>query len=188
VKEVGSCADRTLTLWNHHTVGAGDNQWAGQALAAGDFDGDGRDEIAVGRPAADVDDDGGTERQSAGAVTIAHNELGVWVFSQSLSELDAASSDGVESFDQFGTTLTVGNFNGDTPEAMDYFGSVLAAGLVDRKPLSLNASYHDLVVGTYQEDYAPGLVDDGLVQVLYGAMFADGFDSGNLTAWSSSVP
>ena len=134
-------ADRALSLWGHHTVGAGDSQWAGHALAAGDFDGDGRDEIAIGRPAADVDD-GGTLRQSAGAVTIGHNELDVWVFPQSLSELDAVGSDGVESFDQFGSTLTVGNFNGD--------------------------AYEDLVVGAPDEGWL-GDGRAGAVHVFYGA-------------------
>lgn len=82
----------------------------GAALAAGDFNGDGRDDLAVGSPYRDING-----KVNAGSVTILYSNA---------SGLDASGSieahqdtgnvdDVVEANDNFGRSLAAGDFNGD---------------------------------------------------------------------------
>ena len=85
--------------------GASDSE-LGEALAAGDFDGNGHDELAIGLPAFDA---GGTI--DSGAVAIADydgSSWSTWMFSQ-----DDTPWSPPEPGDRFGETLEVGDFNGD---------------------------------------------------------------------------
>ena len=172
----------------------------GSSLVAGDLDGDGHDELVVGIPWEDLG-----SILDAGAVEILHGGPGglfrplifdIW--HQDVSGvLDAA-----EAYDEFGSALAAGDFNHDT--------------------------YVDLAVGVPREDTL-GVVDAGVVQVLYGSVngvtaagnqlwhqnspgidgsaeyddrfgealvavprgrqiFADGFETGDTSAWSTTVP
>ncbi|HWB20538.1 MAG TPA: hypothetical protein VG711_09580 [Phycisphaerales bacterium] len=118
---------------------AGVAEYFGFALAAGDFDHNGKDDLAVGVPGEDV-----SGEDSAGMV---------YVFYGSSSGLKAATaqrwtqdSDGVK----------------DSCEANDNFGWALAAGDFD------NDGRDDLAIGVPYEDLG-GVNECGAVNVLYGA-------------------
>jgi hypothetical protein len=65
-------------------------------------------------------------------------------------------------------------------EEADQWGEVLAIGDLD------DDGYGDLVVGL--PHYGTGIWSNiGVVQILYGAMFADGFETGGTVNWSSTV-
>lgn len=99
-------ADRSLVRVDFFRPGSDTDAEMGEALAAGDFDGDGRDEIAVGAPAHEV----GTA-VDAGIVWVFDYESGSWDV-QSFDQSDTGWST-PESSDRFGETLTVGDFNTD---------------------------------------------------------------------------
>ena len=114
----------------------------GAALAAGDFNGDGLDDLAVGAPGQDV-----FGIEAAGAVYIIYNaargaESSEWSsVVQGLGFLELA-----EETDNFGSVLAVGDFDGD--------------------------SYNDLAVGVPSEDVTVDTTtfsDAGVVQVIYGS-------------------
>lgn len=94
----------------------------GHALAAGDFDGDGYDDLAVGAP--DEDFTGGTD---TGKVNVIYGSF------------SGLTSSGSQFWDQDELT-------GSPAEAFDGFGEVLAVGDFD------NDGYDDLAVGTPDED------------------------------------
>jgi hypothetical protein len=62
----------------------------------------------------------------------------------------------------------------------DEWGRVLAIGDID------GDGYGDLVVGLPNKA-VDGVSDAGVVQILYGAMYADGFETGGTVNWSSTV-
>jgi FG-GAP repeat len=112
----------------------------GDALAGGDFDGNGRDDIAVGVPYEDLGD---PEVTNAGAVHIWYSGRG------GADELWYQGNNGVtdtlETDDQFGTALASGDFNAD--------------GIID---LAIGVPHEDLE--------SPALVSDaGAVQIIYGS-------------------
>ena len=93
-----------------------------------------------------------------------------------------------------GTFLEIGNANlwtkgsyggaGTTVNSPEYYGFALAAGDFD------GDGYDDLAIGAVQvEGLDPGSnsVNSGAFYLLYGALFADGFEVNNVTRWSSSV-
>ena len=112
----------------------------GEALAAGDLDGDGFADLAVGVPEEDVtvDDDG--------AVAVVHGSSGGLQGSAPADQLWHQDSAGVresaEVGDEFGDRLAIGDFDGD--------------------------GFGDLAVGVPQEDRS-GLADSGVVAVLHGS-------------------
>ncbi len=138
--------------------GTGVEQY-GVALAMGDFDGDGKDEVAIGVPKGLVDYNGGSVQ--AGYVVIAQFESGCQCLTAApvspLSQLDTIGFSVPEAGDLFGFALATGDFNDD--------------------------GYADLAVGV------PGQVvsnkaQAGVVQVFYGSVTglrtdtAQGFKAG----------
>ncbi len=112
----------------------------GSALVAGDFDGDGRDDLAVGAP---VDAANGTSGAGGGTVTIVYGTAG---------GLDAA---GAQLIGQDSPGVL-----GDA-EVGDLFGMAMAAGDID------NDGRDDLAVGAPYEDYLG--VDAGTVTLFFGS-------------------
>jgi hypothetical protein len=122
-------------------VGLYAEQQLGAALAAGDFNANGRDEIALASPGMDVDQ-GASVATGAGAVfAIERGTGGDWTSSVEFTQ-DSAGIQGVaESGDGFGEALSAGDFDGD--------------------------GYDDLAVGVANEDI--GLSENaGAVNVIYG--------------------
>ena len=129
----------------------------GYALAVGDFDGDGVDDLAMGSPGEDVlgNADGavailtGSDGRSSIRVRQIHH--GLEGFPGSASEHDL----------QFGQSLAAGDFDGN--------------------------GHADLAVGApvEVESLLPGV---GTATILYGALFADGFEDGAATYWSGPLP
>ena len=130
----------------------------GSAMAVGDFNGDGFDDLAVGAPGADATGitDAGTVHVIYGTNTgLRSNKDQRW----------HQDSDGVE----------------DQAEPLDEFGTTLVAGDFD------NDGFDDLVIGVPLED-VEGLNDAGHVHVLYGTgnglrsagsqLFEQGFNAG----------
>lgn len=113
----------------------------GAALAAGDFDGDGFDDLAIGAPG----DDAGVGVIAAGAVYLLYGGEGGITTAQ--ATMVSQESEGVlsnaETLDQFGSALVAADFNGD--------------------------GFADLGVGTPWEDEGVEFVDVGVVIALYGS-------------------
>ncbi|NEQ15398.1 MAG: hypothetical protein F6K44_16900, partial [Moorea sp. SIO3E2] len=94
----------------------------GSSLAAGDFDGDGYDDLAIGAPYEDLDGN-----SDVGKVNVLQgSSTGLTSFGSQLWEQNNLSGSFNEAFDRFGETLTSGDFNGD--------------------------GYDDLAIGTPHED------------------------------------
>jgi len=112
----------------------------GGALAAGDFNGDGRDELAVGVPSEDLGSAG-----NAGAVEVLYggtSGLHRRVVNDFWHQDRTGVLDHAEGGDNFGMALTTGNFDGD--------------------------AYTDLAVGICYEDVGSKM-NAGAVQIFYGS-------------------
>jgi FG-GAP repeat protein len=139
---VGLTADGNQ-LWHQDSSGIADPAEAGDSfgssLTAGDFNGSGHDDLAVGVPLENVG-----SSQYAGAVNVLYGS-GVGL-----------RANGNRLWHQNSTGIA------DAAEAFDRFGSSLAAG-------DLNSSGHDdLAVGVPLENVG-SIKDAGAVNVLYGA-------------------
>ncbi len=112
----------------------------GASLAAGDFDGDGFFDLAVGAPGEDIGSLG-----DAGAITVLFGSVG------------GITTAGSQVLYQGNGGIT------GAAEAGDGFGHALASGLLANDDLA------DLVVGVPGEDVSGGIVDAGAVNVLAGS-------------------
>jgi hypothetical protein len=148
----GGLTDVGDEFWTQDTSGmanaAEDGDRFGRVLTAGDFNGDGKDDLAVGIP---YEDNGST--LDTGAVHIIYGSAGGgltstgnwWFLQNSAGILDSA-----EQYDYFGRALSAGDFDGD--------------------------GYTDLAIGVPYEDVGT-IVDAGAVSVVYGSasgLSADG--------------
>jgi hypothetical protein len=111
----------------------------GGALAAGDFNGDGRDDLAIGVAGEDLDSLAG-----AGEVNVLYGTgIGLSVIGYQIWNEDTPHVDGLaESFDRFGEVLSAGDFNHDGRD--------------------------DLVIGIPGEDFG-STQDTGAINVIYGS-------------------
>jgi len=129
----------------------------GEVLAVGRLDGDPSDDLAIGEPVRNfaTSDEGMVYLMTGGAAGLSANR------SQQIVARTGLGSAPAREGDNFGAALAIADFDGD--------------------------GHGDLAVGV------PGraLVDDGVeleeagaVQILFGAVFADGFERGTPNAWS----
>ena len=140
------------------TPATGDN--LGAALASGDFDNDGKDDLAIGAPYANEGAVG-----NAGKVLVLYGTTATGlsptdhrIFSQDSSGGDGTMQDSSESDDIFGYALAAGDFNQDLSD--------------------------DLAIGVPGEDLG-GIGSAGAVQVLYG-FTNTGLRLTNNQAWNES--
>jgi hypothetical protein len=148
-------------LWNQNSVGVLDTAESeddfGNFLSAGDFDGDGHDDLAVAAPLENLGTaDPGVD---VGAVNVLYGSAsGLSSTNNQFWNQDSPGIlDATEKADQFGTALDAGDFNGD--------GRV------------------DLAVGVVYEDVGT-TTDAGAVNVLYGS--ASGLSSSSNQFWNQN--
>jgi hypothetical protein len=136
---LGSTGDQ---IWHQNSSGvlgvaeAFDN--FGSSLAAGDFNDDGYDDLAIGVPGEDV----GTIN-AAGAVNILYGSAsGLTATGDQIFDQDDVNGSSAEIGDNFGGSLTTGDFDGD--------------------------GYVDLVVGSPNENWN-GIPGAGMAHAIYGS-------------------
>ena len=130
----------------------------GMALVAGDFDGDGRDDLAMGAPL-----DNSLGFANAGEVTVVYGSpTGVTFTGHQI--FDMIFFDTLEVGDQFGSTLAVGRF------------------------FSRFQGGQDLAVGVPRRGSPVGSEPGLAVAIRSISIFADGFETGDVSGWSNSVP
>jgi hypothetical protein len=100
-------------IWHQNVAGvqgfAGSGDGFGTALAVGDFDNDGFDDLAVGVPGEDVG-----AATDAGAVNVLYGSAsGLTATGNQLGRQGLGVSGASESFDFFGSSLSTGDYNGD---------------------------------------------------------------------------
>ncbi|HEV8632566.1 MAG TPA: FG-GAP repeat protein [Thermoanaerobaculia bacterium] len=137
----------------------GELEYLGDALAAGDFDHDGFADLAIGHPGESV------TGQWDGAALVLMGKAGAGLSVARHRDLAA----GLE------------GFPGDASQHLRSFGGALAVGDFD------GDGYEDLAIGEPRED-ENGLENVGDEFVLYGALFADGFETGAANLWSGKSP
>ena len=115
----------------------------GQSLAVGDFDGDGKDDLAVGSP-------GESDESKQEGLVIVFFARGTGM-----------TCDGNDKLASFEYERLVQRHTGATGEAGDHFGSSLTAADFD------NDGIDDLAIGVPDEDDVK--VDDGMVVMFYGS-------------------
>jgi len=134
------------------------NDQFGSALAAGDFNHDYRDDLAIGVPGEDIG-----SIADAGAVNVINGTVyGLRSTGSSLWHQNTESVEGIaEAYDRFGSALAAGDFNGDGAD--------------------------DLAIGVpYEDDDATGLYDVGAVNVIHGAYV--GLNAATDQYWHQNVP
>lgn len=149
----------------------------GAALAAGDFNNDGKDDLAIGVPGEDgwngaaIPDAGDVYVVYGSATGLKHTSAQGW--SQNGKLIWPDIQDNPEAGDRFGSALTTGDFNGDGRD--------------------------DLAIGAWGEDIG-AIVDAGAVHTLYGTaaglsnvgnqfwfganVFGDGAEAGDLFGYA----
>jgi hypothetical protein len=107
----GSPSGLGAALWKR-LVPTGEAQFFGAALAAGDFDGDGRDELAIGATGDDYTV-GPDPIYDAGAVRVAQFAAGAWSIGTPYVQGISGMPDVAEHDDRFGLVLAAGDFDGN---------------------------------------------------------------------------
>jgi plastocyanin len=157
-------------LWHQGSSGINGRQEAydgyGAALASGDFNGDGYDDLAVGSPYENLE--GGTTLVNAGAVNVIYGAA---------PGLTANAGPG----NQVWTRTTVGG----VAAAGDTFGHTLAAGDFN------SDGFVDLVIGIVNADASADAsgADAGAINVLYGSATGLATSAGpGAQEWSQASP
>jgi len=128
------------------------------ALATGDFDGDGLDDLVTGVPLADGPS--GAPVVDSGCVVVRFGEAGRGLAEDEGSVLSQDVFGGLEPHDVFGAALAACDFDGD--------------------------GFEDLAVGSPRESLGPGIEGAGSVAVLFGS--TSGPDAQRLQVFTQDTP
>ncbi len=137
--------DGDIEHWTRNTPGVlgvdAAYDYIGDSVAAGDFDGDGYDDLAFGVPGEDDTSTG----LNVGAVHIIYGSSGglTTIGDQMITQDSPGINSYEEAYDYYGEFLTAGDFNCD--------------------------GYADLVVGIPRENLGSYATDGGAVNVIYGS-------------------
>lgn len=161
----------------HRILGPGIGAIGTDTAAHGDFDHDGFADLAFASPHAAPQG-----RVSAGAVHILHGRNAPWPVLIDLLDGQQPTPAQVRMTEIQGANGTLGNDTGDT------LGYSAAAGDIDGDGLT------DLIINEMvgnglapdSEDVGNLILINGLL--VSGGLFVDGFESGSLDAWSTSLP
>jgi FG-GAP repeat protein len=179
----GLAASDTSQLWHQDRPGMLDVADAGDqfgfALAAGDFNGNGRDDLAVGVPKEDRDefDDGAVNVLYGGASGLSATGNQLW-HQNSPGVLDVAELD-----DDFGGRLAAGDFNGNgrddlaigvEDESVDAVPGAGAVNVLYGTATALSATGNQL-----WHQNSPGVLDSAETLDVFGHALAAGDFDGN---------
>lgn len=145
--------------------GSESGDWFGAALAAGDFDGDGVADLAIGEARESAE-----AGSSAGAVTVIRGSAGGLAGSPSRQLRPGVYPTGM-----------IPGRPGESDASASY-GSALASGDFDGN------GFADLAIGAPYRTPGPALLFAGAVAVVYGQLFVDGFESADALEWTAVAP
>ncbi len=143
---LGQLGPTGTQFWNQGSPGAGTTLQpgaeTGRALAIGDFDCDGFDDLAIGMPG----DEAGGESEAGRVLVLYSSEAGPGTDDRDLLSQDTPGvQDAAEALDRFGESLAAGHFDGDQCD--------------------------DLAIGAPRESFGdPEILEAGAVHVLYGSV------------------
>jgi len=174
----------------------------GEVVAAGDFDGDGYVDLAVGDPDEDwnADTDSGAVWVIYGGPVGGLGTTGIQLWHQDVGGIDGT----LEAGDQFGDALAVGDFDGDGYDdlaasapfedigtADDGGGVFVIRGSSTGLTASGNQAWHQGspgIDGAVEPYDRFGLALAAIPRPRAPAVFVDGFESGSTAVWSTAVP
>ena len=167
---------RVHWLYEHALYGPGNGEPGdlfGAALVAGDFTGDGVDDLALGTPGEDLEI---SANANTGAVSVVPGRRfeGLTGAPRQLRPIGFSPN-----FPNEDPSGLIPDYRTGAP----YYGQALAAGDFDGN------GFADLAIGApSRTQLNPNAPEAGAVAIVYGRLFADGFETGSVAAWSSAAP